>query len=191
MSTLDLKNLWQQQPTNQPKIEEVLKKAKAYKKKSTQNIIVQNITGVGIIAYLLFIAFYYDPDLLLAKLGIGCAILAVIIYTVSQNKLYFLINDIGFDTNSMAYLEKLKEIKNRQRRIQTTTTSSYFLLFSLGLGLYMYEYLLALQPNYSIPIAIVTLAWLAVNWFYFRPRAIKKQTAKIDELIQYFSSIES
>ncbi|KXX68658.1 hypothetical protein [Flammeovirga sp. SJP92] len=191
MSTLDLKNLWQQQSSSQPNIEVVLEKAKAYRKKATQNIIIQNIVGVGTAIYLLFIAFYYDPELLLAKIGIGCGILSLIIYTVAVNKLYRLINEIGFDTDTMAYLDKLKEIKQKQRKIQTTTTSLYFLLFSLGLGLYMYEYLMALQPSYSIPFVIVTVAWVAVNWFYFRPKAIKKQTAKIDELIQYFSDIKS
>ncbi|WP_281616265.1 hypothetical protein [Flammeovirga sp. SubArs3] len=190
MSTLDLKNLWQQQSSSQPNVEEVLQKAKSYKKKSQQSMIISHITAFGTIAYLLFIAFYYDPEVILPKIGIGLSILAVVIYIYSINALYQLVNNIGFDTTSIDYIKKLKEIKEKQRKIQTTTTSLYFILFSLGLGFYMAEYLVALSPNYSIPIAITTIIWVGINWFIFRPRLIRKQTKKIDELIKYFGDLE-
>ncbi|OHX67424.1 hypothetical protein [Flammeovirga pacifica] len=190
MSTLDLKNLWQQQSSSQPSIEEVLQKAKSYKKKSLQSIIVSYFTAIGIIGYLLFIGFYYNPELVLTKIGIGLAIIGTLVFLISSNTLHKLINSIQFDENTRNYIKKLKAIKEQQRKIQTTTISSYFILFSAGMGIYSFELLVALNPNYSIPFAIGTVIWIAINWFVFRPKVIKKQTAKIDTLIQYFGDLE-
>ncbi|MBB3700998.1 hypothetical protein KMW28_20255 [Flammeovirga yaeyamensis] len=190
MSTLDLKNLWQQQSSSQPSIEEVLQKAKSYKKKSLQSIIVSYFTAIGIIGYLLFIGFYYNPELVLTKIGIGLAIIGTLVFLISSNTLHKLINSIQFDENTIDYIKKLKAIKEQQRKIQTSTISSYFILFSAGMGIYLFELLVALNPNYSIPFVIGTVIWIAINWFVFRPKVIKKQTAKIDTLIQYFGDLE-
>jgi hypothetical protein len=35
----------------------------------------------------------------------------------------------------------------------------------------------------------VTLAWIVFNWFYLRPKTIKKQQAKLDDLISKFERI--
>ena len=37
----------------------------------------------------------------------------------------------------------------------------------------------------------VTLAWIAFNWFYLRPKTIKKQQGKLDELINKFEEINN
>jgi uncharacterized membrane protein YciS (DUF1049 family) len=35
----------------------------------------------------------------------------------------------------------------------------------------------------------ITLSWIAFNWFYLRPRKIKKQQSKINSLIEKFEEI--
>jgi len=35
----------------------------------------------------------------------------------------------------------------------------------------------------------ITLSWIALNWFYIRPRSIRKQEGKINELIEQFERL--
>jgi hypothetical protein len=38
---------------------------------------------------------------------------------------------------------------------------------------------------------VVTFAWIAFNWFYLRPKTIKKQQGKLNELINKFEEINN
>jgi hypothetical protein len=58
-----------------------------------------------------------------------------------------------------------------------------------GICLYMYEYAARMTMTAGIITYAVTLAWIAFNWFYLRPKTIKKQQAKLDELISKFERI--
>jgi len=42
---------------------------------------------------------------------------------------------------------------------------------------------------WGIVVYILFFAWVAFNWFHLRPRIIKKDRAKIDEMISHYDSI--
>ena len=67
--------------------------------------------------------------------------------------------------------------------------SIYFVMLGLGIVLYMIEYTMMMTTFWAIFAYTLTLAWIAFNWFFIRPRTIKKQQAKLDELIGKFSDI--
>jgi hypothetical protein len=54
----------------------------------------------------------------------------------------------------------------------------------------MYEYTSRMTTLGSILSYSVTLIWIGLNWFYFRPKTIKKQHIKLDELIGEFENME-
>jgi hypothetical protein len=53
----------------------------------------------------------------------------------------------------------------------------------------MYEYAIRMTVFYALVTYGVTLLWIGFNWFYIRPKQIKKQQVKINELIAKFEDV--
>jgi hypothetical protein len=47
----------------------------------------------------------------------------------------------------------------------------------------MYEYEQLMSLFWGIFAYLVTSIWVLFNWFYLRPKQIKKQQSKVDEII--------
>ena len=45
--------------------------------------------------------------------------------------------------------------------------------------------------DWTIFTYFLTFLWIAINWFYFRPKSIKKQDKAINELIEKFGNLSS
>ena len=91
--------------------------------------------------------------------------------------------------NGFQYLQQLIKLKEKQSFLQKTMLNVYFILLSTGLGLYMIEYTTRMTLIWASFSYGITLSWIALNWFYFRTRTIKKQQAKINELIRRFEEL--
>jgi len=96
---------------------------------------------------------------------------------------------IGYEINSNEYLKQLLKLKAKQLFLQSTMLNIYFILLSTGICMYMYEYTSRMTFLWAVISYGLTLLWIAVNWFYFRPRTIKKQQTKINELISKFEKL--
>ena len=72
--------------------------------------------------------------------------------------------------------------------MDTSIFSVYFILFTAGLGLYFYE-LTHNDLKFALLVYGLTGAWIAFNWFYIRPRTIKKQNRKINAAIEQLERI--
>jgi hypothetical protein len=59
----------------------------------------------------------------------------------------------------------------------------YFILLGLGLVLYMIEYALRMSLTGAVLTYGITCLWIAINWFYFRPRIIRKQQQNLNDTI--------
>jgi hypothetical protein len=97
--------------------------------------------------------------------------------------LFSLFRKIDNTADNAGYLQHLIAIRNKQKFLQTTMMNLYFVLLSAGIGLYMYECTSRMSAWSCILAWSVTIAWIAFNWFYIRPRTIKKQQAKTNDLI--------
>lgn len=73
--------------------------------------------------------------------------------------------------------------------MHTTMLNVYFILLSAGIGLYMYEYTSRMTMLWGIFAYGITLAWILINWFCLRPKQIKKQQSKLDEIITKFKKL--
>ncbi len=67
--------------------------------------------------------------------------------------------------------------------------SVYFIILSLGIGLYLFEYVSKMTRFWGIFTYAITLLWIAINWFYLRPKTIKKQNAKPNKLLAEFKNL--
>ena len=188
-SNIDFTAIWQQQKIVQPNIDELQNKLNRFKKNNLKKLIVSNVLLIATIGFVIFIWYKYQPQHLTTKIGIILVVLAMCIFLLVYNKQFLSFNKID-DTRTISdYLQSLTELKTKQQYIQTTMLSLYFIMLSSGIGLYMFEYTSMMTIFWAIFAYGITLAWISLNWFYIRPKMIKKQQAKLDELISKFEAV--
>jgi hypothetical protein len=189
-NNLDLSSIWKQQKVGQPNIEELTYKLNQFKKSGLQKLIITNVILVITIGLIIFIWNHYQPQFITSKIGIVLTILSMVIFVFFNNKLFSVFNKIDYTKSNNEYLLDLILLKTKQKYIQTKILGFYFIVLSLGICLYMYEYTSRMTTLGSILSYSVTLIWIGLNWFYFRPKTIKKQHIKLDELIGEFENME-
>ncbi|MDR3679260.1 MAG: hypothetical protein P4L41_04780 [Flavipsychrobacter sp.] len=189
-SDIDLKALWQQQPDMPaPDTKELFAKAAKLKMKTRNKIIITNILLAATCAFIVFIGEAYHPKMITTKLGILLMVIAMIMYLIVYNRLLPLLLKNNSETSISQYLQQFIRIKQKQEFLQKTILSIYFVLLSVGLFLYFIE---VAGPMGTIGKAMVygiTALWILFNWFYIRPRTIKKQQAALDAMIDRLQSM--
>lgn len=190
-SNIDLKKIWTKQKIETPKIEILYAKANKLKSRRFLKLILVNITLLLTAIFIGFIWYYYQPELVTTKMGIICTILAIIVFLLPYNSQFPLLSKTKTEPNSKEYLTQLIQLKEKQTFQQTIMLSIYFLMLSLGIGLYYFEYVSKMTPTWAIVTCGTTALWFAINWFYFRPRAIKKQNAKLNKLLIEFKKLNA
>ena len=188
-SNIDFKALWQQQPVSQPDMQDLMARLHQFKQSNIRRLIKTNILLIATCLFIGFIWYYYQPQFITTKMGIVITILAMVIFLFVYNSMFALFNKIDDTSDNTHYLQNLIVIKGKQRFLQHTMMNVYFLMLSTGIGLYMYEYTSRMTMMAGIITYAVTLIWVAFNWFYLRPKTIKKQQAKLDDLISKFEGI--
>ncbi|MCL8005815.1 hypothetical protein M8845_00095 [Gelidibacter japonicus] len=188
-ANIDFKNLWKQQEAEQPELSDLMLLLRSYKNKGLKRLVLTNVLLVMTMVGLVLIWYYFQPQLITTKIGLITTILAMLIFVLAYNTLFKYYKSASeFESNS-AYLKNLITIKRKQKFMQTTMLQLYFILLSLGVCLYLYEYVKLMPTVVGFLVYALTLAWLAFNWFYLRPKTIKKQEKKLDILIKKFEMI--
>ncbi|MBW1658120.1 hypothetical protein [Flavobacterium quisquiliarum] len=190
-NNIDFKDLWKKQTVSQPDMKDLLERVGKFKKAALKSLWFANILLFATSVFIIFIWIYYQPQFISTKIGIVVTLLAMVIYLVIYNRLLKNYNHIDAEQSNHDYLQKLIEIKKKQQFLQTKMMSFYFIALTLGICLYMYEYasrmsLLGASLTYGI-----TLLWILFNWFYIRPKQIKKQQSKLNSLIEKFEEVNN
>lgn len=188
-NNIDFKDLWKKQTISQPNIEDLMARLKQFKNASLRSLWKTNILLFATSAFILFVWYYYQPQFISTKIGIVLAIVAMVMYVSVYNGLLNIYKDIDATQTNQEYLQKLILIKRKQQFMQSTILSWYFVLLLTGICLYMYEYAIRMTVFYALVTYGVTLLWIGLNWFYIRPKQIKKQQEKINELIAKFEDV--
>lgn len=188
-TNIDFKNIWQQQKSNKPNIDDLLNKLKHFKNKSLRKLVITNVLLVATSIFIGLIWFHYQPQFTSTKIGIVLTILAMAVYLAAYNKLFMFFYKTDDTQTSSEYLQSLYILKNKQRFMETTMINVYFIMLTGGISLYMYEYASRMTLLMAIVTYGITLLWVGFNWFYIRPRTIRKQQTKLNELIKKFESI--
>jgi hypothetical protein len=186
---INFNDLWAMQTSIEPNPESLLLQISKMKRSNLRKLIITNLMLVAVSAFIVLIWIYYQPQLGSTKVGIILIILAMSIYLFAYNTSYTLFKEnIGYKSNT-DYLKELLTIKSKQQFMHTTMLNLYFILLSAGIGLYMYEYTSRMTIFLGIFTYAITLTWILINWFYFRPKQIKKQQASLDEMITKFKNL--
>jgi len=189
-NNIDFKELWSKQETAIPETKDIFKKANRFKKVKLYKLVLVNILLLSTSVFIGFIWHYYQPELMTTKIGIILIIFAMILFLMVYNRIIPLLIKKGFNINSSQYLQQLLKLKERQLFLQTTMMNIYFLLISVGVCLYMFEYVSRMNIVWAILSYGIILIWIGINWIYFRPRTIKKEQNKINNLISKFKELK-
>jgi len=182
-NNIDLKELWNKQKTTTPDAKELFDKIKRLKKNNLYALIATNVALLLTCAFIGFVWYYFQPEMITTKIGIVLAIIAMVLYLFAYNRMIPLLVHVGFDMNNNQCLQQLLKLKEKQLFLQTTILNIYCILLSAGLFLYLIEYALRMELIWAVVSYAVTFLWIVVVWFDFRLRIIKKQQAKINGLI--------
>ncbi|WP_228413744.1 alpha/beta fold hydrolase [Chryseobacterium sp. CH21] len=188
---IDFKNIWKQQTSNKPNMDELLGKLKKFRNQNLRRLIFANIGLIATSLVILFIWYRYQPQMITTKIGIVLVILGMAIFLLAYNKMFMVFYKIDQTQSNNEYLQSLYVVKRKQKLMQTTILNLYFIMLFLGICFYMYEYTSRMTLGSGILTYAVTSAWIAFNWFYLRPKTIKKQERKLDELINKFEEINN
>ncbi len=188
-NNINFKNIWQQQKVNPPDMDDLHTKVKQYKRASLRKQIFYNVVLAATFGFIIFIWIYYQPQFISTKIGIILIVMAMVIYLFSYNSMLSILNKIDNTQTNSKYLQSLRTLNTKQKYLQTTIMSLYFIMLSIGICLVMYESASKMTVFWASVTYICTLNWIGFNWFYIRPRTIKKQQAKLDELLHKFEAI--
>ncbi|MDL5512122.1 hypothetical protein QSE00_09880 [Arenibacter sp. M-2] len=188
-NNVNLDELWANQKTNPPKIEELFLKLDKIKRKNITKLIIVNILMIATIAFIIFIWLYFEPKLITTKIGIILTIAGITIYMFVYNQLIPSLRETTQYQSNSEFLKSVIKLKERQKFLQSKMLQFYFVTLTLGICMYLYEYV----SQFTFPLAIfaysATLIWIAFNWFYLRPRVIRKELDKLNEIIEKFENI--
>lgn len=189
-NNIDFKDLWAKQTISPFNTNDLFSKVNRLKRTSLRKLIIANVLLIATCVFIMFIWYYYQPKLITTKIGIVVCILAMVIYLFAYNQFFPLLKTIDYKQSNIEYLQDLISIKTKQHFLQSTMLRLYFIMLSSGLCLYLYEYSLMMPTFWAILSYTVTLAWIGYNWFYIRPKIIKRQQIKIDDLISKFENVK-
>jgi hypothetical protein len=188
-SNINFNELWAKQKTGEPNKEDLLSKINKFKKSNLKRLIITNLLLIITSFFIIFIWVYYQPQMITTKIGIILTILAMVIFVIAYNQSFALFRKITNTQSNSEYLKELLAIKAKQQFMQTTMLNLYFVLLSTGIGLYMYEYTQLMTAFWGIFTYGITSIWILFNWFYLRPKQIKNQQSKLDEIISKFEML--
>jgi len=188
---IDFKKIWDKQEVKIPEVKDLYSKAKRFKRNHFHKLIMVNILLLVTSISIVFIWYYYQPELVTTKIGIILTILAMIVFLLPYNKQLSILSKYKTEPNNKEYLQQLIELKEKQKFQQTTMLSIYFIALSLGIGLYLFEYVLKMTITWGIITYITTILWFAINWFYLRPKAITKQNTELNKLLVAFEKLNN
>ncbi|MCM5528665.1 hypothetical protein [Parasegetibacter sp. NRK P23] len=182
--------LWQERPTPKADKTAVLKRIEKFRSRRMKRIVLVNLMLLATAAFIVWIWVHYQPKLISTKAGIVLIILAISLFSVVSGKMIPLYRNNDNGSNGHDFIEKMRAIKKGEQFLHTTIMNCYFVLLTVGLCLYLYEYTLRMSGTGKLITYGATLLWVGFNWFYIRPRQIRKQQKALNEVLDKIEGIE-
>lgn len=187
---VDLKTLWQQQPVAPPDIKALQTGVRKLKQAHRRRLLRTNLLLAGTCLLIIYIWIQYQPQFLTTKAGIILMITAMACYMIVSSRLLPLIRKTETTLPAADYLQELVTLKEKQRYLHTTVLNLYFLLLSAGLALYLIEPVSSMSTRGILFSYAITFAWVIFNWVYIRPRTIRKQQTRLDDLLSQLRKMQ-
>jgi len=185
MSTeTDFKALWNKQSTSEiPDTKELLVKAQKLKTSTRNKLMGLNLVLLATMVFIIYIGLNIDNEKLTTKIGIVLIAIAIVSYLAASNQMIPMLFKTDLETSSQEYLAQLIRIKRKQEFLNKVMINVYFILLSAGLFLYMLQFLERMNPVWATIYLVLTFGWIALAWFYLRPRGMRKKQRALNDMI--------
>lgn len=192
MTETNFKDLWQSQNTNANlNSKDIISKAEQLQKKTRIKLLLTNGLLFVTMLFIIGIVLYFKPEMITTKIGVLLVIIAIVMQILASSKLTSVSDKNNAQTSNAEYLQQLLIFKKKQAFLQSTIMTAYFILLGLGIVLYMIEYTMRMSVLGAALAYGITGLWMAINWFYFRPKIIKKQQQKLNDIIADLEKINN
>jgi len=133
--------------------------------------------------FIIYIGLNIDNEKLTTKIGIVLIAIAIVSYLAASNQMIPMLFKTDLETSSQEYLAQLIRIKRKQEFLNKVMINVYFILLSAGLFLYMLQFLERMNPVWATIYLVLTFGWIALAWFYLRPRGMRKKQRALNDMI--------
>ena len=191
MTEINFKDIWQSQRPEPSDASAIIAKARQLKRKTILRIVLGNALLLATMVLIIAVVVYYEPQMLTTKIGTLLVVTALVMQIVASSKIIPLLTTSNPGQSNSEYLQQLLLLKKKQFFLETTIMSLYFIFLSIGLGLYMIEYSMKLSTGGIALYYGLTALWIAFAWFYLRPKTIRKQRQKLNDVISQLENVES
>lgn len=179
----ELKTIWRTANTDSlPSHREMLRLIKNFRDDKLRSKVLL-ITAAFLLMMLLVIDWLFNrPRLVSTTIGMMMALCAMLILAVSNIR--SLRRFIRFnDCSNREFILFLEQTRRNQLFYHQKTQVAGMLFASGGLVLYLYEFV---RHNLMLTMLFyaLALAYLAFIWLYLRPVKFKKQTVKLNQMIE-------
>jgi hypothetical protein len=186
----NFQDIWNNKKTEVPNLQEIKSKADKYKKKQMLSTIWQ-LLGLAATAMMIIVIWTtIDFKMWTTSFGIVLILVALALYIYLYSKNINVIRSINPSISNQEYLASLKKLQQQQLYMQTKGISIYYILLSAGFAFYFYEFALMMSTLGGILAYGLTFFWLAIVWFFIRPKQVRKQNEKISTVIDSLEMIE-
>ncbi len=181
-----LVGIWNEQKTA-PKLDykEIITQYKTSRNKLSTKIfmeILSMVIAIGIIAYL---SLNVELNLWTSYLGLSiifaCGLYFIVIQIVNLKRIA---NSNTLFDKPQDHIAFIKRFRQQRYTQHTTNYKVYTIALTLGTALYFIEMTYRLGTLYVSIVALATLIWFAVYYFYFLKKYIKKEDQKFQELVE-------
>lgn len=186
---MDINRIWKSQAVPQPDLENLRRRISAFKSKRIRKVWFINITLTLTSLFVLAIGFSVNPKYITTWVGIVLTVLSMVIVLLVYSKITPLYKSLDNQTSNNEFMEALLSIKQKEAFLSKQMMNLYFVLLSLGIGLYMIEYVMMMELKWGILAYAVTVLWFAFNWLVLRPKQIKKQQEGLASIIEDLKSV--
>lgn len=189
----ELHDLWKQAETPAPKKTNYLSKIKTNKMTLQQNQTKQ--ASILVFIGILILALMFSFEEKLQTLPIMAAMIIISSMCFLQAALMFYnarkISQIEETKTPSIHLQQWLNFREFQKKQRHWNMPVYYILLSVALAVYLFELLKEAEIWKMILTFGVTYSWMLIAYFYFGRREVKKQDAKMDNIIAELKELET
>jgi len=187
---MDFKALWNKQPIDAtPDIKKLVAKAEKVKRYAKRKLVIMNMLLLGTATFISYVNFHIDNEWHTTQIGIVLMIIGILLYLVVYNRMIPLLFKTNPNHSSQEYLNQLIIIKRKHAFLDTVMVNVYFAFLSAGMALYMIQFVVRMTTIGGITFYVIIGGWIALAWFYLKPREAKRRQKRIGDMIARLEAV--
>lgn len=190
---VNLEQLWATPRVEQGNIVEVFKSIDIYRLKKVKMNWILAIIGVSSLVWIIGVNMllkgteFYGAIWIV--LGSIICFLATTMYLISYYRLNVLIPGSILTQNTTDYIKMLTKEKKQQLQLSKVWMNVYLLLFTIGIGMYSYPFILKFDSSLIGAYYAVLGIWAGINMYWNKKMSTKK-IKNLEKMIDALQKIE-